>query len=348
MVKGAKEKQNGFTLIEGEWKCIPWRTQEWYDEQCRLLNHDKKSIATELDMRWILPYETYFEEDKLLSIKSLKPFSFICGSVQCFHEAKLEQNYLITVDCQEEGKDYNAIVVLDLEDRRIHATMKTRMDVYDTLLLLSKEFNNAKIIIERNRGFHLIKKFEESNLSHLLLPNIRWVAKTDKYEFDLDNDGNPNKLGFVTIKNTRNKLLIHLSDYFYKCTELPADLLEEAETFIIKRGKPQGLDHDDLIMATGIGLLTAAVIEETRELAKGDRKLMKLIDSYWGKSLENAHRIKQRELKQLISEQLSTIAKSTYMVLNTNQYVSAIQAELLKQEYEGTTSKIGKALKMVF
>ena len=135
-------------------------------------------------------------------------------------------------------------------------------------------------MIERNRGFYLIKKFEEGNLDHLLLPNIRYVAKTDKYEFDLDNNGVPNKLGFVTLKNTRNKLLIHLSDYIYKSTKLPKPLMDEAETFIIKRGKAQGLDHDDLIMSTGIVLLTAAVIEETRELAINDRKLMKLIESY--------------------------------------------------------------------
>jgi len=154
------------------------------------------------------------------------------------------------------------------------------MNVYDTLLVLSKEYNNAKIMIERNRGFYLIKKFEENEASHLLLPNIRWVAKTDKYEFDLDNDGNPNKLGFVTIKNTRNKLLMHLSEFVYKSQQLPKPLLDEAETFVIKRGKAQGIDHDDIIMATGIALLTAAVIEETRELALSDRKLMRLLDSY--------------------------------------------------------------------
>lgn len=51
MVKGAKNKQNGFTLIEGYWYTIPWRDQAWYDEQCALLNHEKKSIATELDMK---------------------------------------------------------------------------------------------------------------------------------------------------------------------------------------------------------------------------------------------------------------------------------------------------------
>lgn len=135
-------------------------------------------------------------------------------------------------------------------------------------------------MIERNRGFYLIKKFEENGLEHLLLPNIRYVAKTDKYEFDLDQEGKPHKLGFVTLKNTRSKLLMHLADFVHKAISLPKTFLNEAETFVIKRGKPQGLESDDLLISTGIALLTAAVIEETRELAKGDRKLKWLINYY--------------------------------------------------------------------
>jgi hypothetical protein len=38
------------------------------------------------------------------------------------------------------------------------------MNVYDTLIALAKEYGAAKIMIERNRGFYLIKKFEENNL----------------------------------------------------------------------------------------------------------------------------------------------------------------------------------------
>ena len=100
------------------------------------------------------------------------------------------------------------------------------MNVFDTLIALAKEYNGAKIMIERNRGFYLIKKFEEGNLGHMLLPNIRYVAKTDKYEFDLDQDGNPNKLGFVTLKNTRSKLLMHLSDFVHKAKSLPKNFEE--------------------------------------------------------------------------------------------------------------------------
>jgi len=154
------------------------------------------------------------------------------------------------------------------------------MNVYETLLELSNLYNSAKIMIERNRGFYLIKKFEENNLAHFLLPNIKYVSKTDKYEFDLDKEGKPNKLGFVTLKYTRNKLLIHLSNYIHKSKELPKTLTEEAQTFVIKRGKAVGLEKDDLLITTGIALLTAAVIEDTRNKAKNDRKLMALINSY--------------------------------------------------------------------
>jgi len=45
----------------------------------------------------------------------------ICGSVNCYEFAKPEHNYIISVDCQEEGKDYNCVIVFDLEERIINA-----------------------------------------------------------------------------------------------------------------------------------------------------------------------------------------------------------------------------------
>jgi hypothetical protein len=344
MVKGARDKQNGFTLIEGYWHTIPWRTQAWYDEQCQLLNHDKKSIATELDMKWILPYETYFEDTKLMAIKGLLPTDIICGTVNQYVPPNDENTYIISVDCQEEGADSNAVVVFDLFGREIAAELVTRMNVYETTLALSNLYNSARIMIERNRGFYLIKKFEENEQTHLLLPNIRWVAKTDKYEFDLDQDGKPNKLGFVTLKNTRSKLLMHLSEFVHKSKSLPKPLIEEAQTFVIKRGKPQGLEHDDLIMATGIALLTAAVIEETKELAKSDRKLMALINSYWGKTLENSQKVTQKKVADNINTQINSMIRTTHAVLGTAQYDHLAQIEQLKRMNIPITGKLSKAL----
>jgi hypothetical protein len=153
---------------------------------------------------------------------------------------------------------------------------------------LSKYYKNiktdqwAKIMIERNRGFYLIKKFEESDLSHLLLPNIRYVKKTDTYEFDIDNDGKPNKLGFVTTDSTRKKALITLStNLLYKHKTLPEDLVDEAMKFVIKRrGKPVGLEHDDLLMATAICIFTVEILAQAQTKHKSSRKILRFLKTY--------------------------------------------------------------------
>jgi len=227
-----------------------------------------------------LPFDTYFDDKKLLIIKGIKPTEIICGIVNQYHKPKKDNIYIISVDCQEEGSHNNAIIVYDINEKIIVAEVATKMNIYETLLELSTLYNNARIIIERNRGFYLIKKFEENDLEELLLPNIKYLSKTDKFEFDIDDRGRPNKLGFVTTKHTRNKLLIHLSSYIYKTRTLPIPILEEARTFIIKRGRPIGIVSDDLLISTGIVILTAYVINDSKNNTSSNKKLKYLIDNY--------------------------------------------------------------------
>jgi len=188
---------------------------------------------------------------------------------------------------QEEGSHYNALSIYNLTKSRLEGTCLTRLSLYDTLIEVSKIYTNektdqrAKIMIERNRGFYLIKKFEENGLDYLLLPNIRYVKKTDSYEFDLDNDGKPLKLGFVTTDSTRRKALVTLSEFMYKSDKLPADLIDEATKFVIKgRGKPVGLEHDDLIMSTAIGVFTHEILKQAEEKKKGSKKLTRFLKEY--------------------------------------------------------------------
>jgi len=130
----------------------------------------------------------------------------------------------------------------------------------------------AKIIIERNRGFYLIKKFEENGLAHLLLPNIRYNKRKDIFELDINKEGVPNKLGLVTTEKTRNRGLSLLSRFIYKSKELPKDLIEECKEFVIKKGKPVGLNEDDLILACSFALLTD---DTFANLTKGNDKTSK-------------------------------------------------------------------------
>lgn len=346
MVKGAESGENGFTLIPGEWWRIPYRDKKWYDDQCKMLNHDKRAISTELNMKWILPFDTYFSEKKLEEIKQIKEQEIIVGCVKKYDTKTKTDEYLISIDCQEEGADYNAITVFNLKTGKLEATLKTRMNVFETSVELSKFYNDAKIIIERNRGFYLIKKFEENNLEHLLLPNIKYIPRLDRYELDIDKDGNPIKLGFVTTKQTRGKLLLHLSEFFYKSKVLPVDLMDEAEKFIIKRGKPMGLEHDDLLMSTGIGLLTMHVLKESKEQKNGSKKLSAFFKTNY-KHWNDRQSVKAQKHKEKIEGEISNLLRATQGMFNGDLEVLA-ELEMLENIKSGTKTKIQSAMMNMF
>ena len=343
MVQGAKKGTNGFVLVEGHQKSIPWRDEKWFNAQCEALNQDKKAIKTEILMEQVLPFETFFSEDKLQSIKQLEPIDLICGTVKQYYKKNKTNNYLISVDCQEEGSHNNAICVQNLDKKRIEATLKTKANVYETLLDLAEYYKNektgdlAKIIIERNRGFYLIKKFEENGLSHLLLPNIRYNKRKDIFELDINKDGVPNKLGLVTTEKTRNRGLSLLSRFIYKSKELPKDLIEECKEFVIKKGKPVGLNEDDLILACSFALLTddtfANLTKGNDKTSKSQKKILK--DYYSNSSFINLE--EQIKAKRKLKKQIKDITYKNKIAafmnngLNLHKVQSLYEMEILEQ-----------------
>lgn len=356
MIRSAKEvdengnTKSGFTLVEGPQDSIPYRDEAQYNEQCEMLNQDKKSIATELDMRQILPYETYFDEDKILSIKQIKETNMIVGIVKQYYPQQTDVDHIISVDVQEEGEHYNAIAVYNLVDKRIEATCLTRANIFDTILELSKMYTNettgeqAKVIIERNRGFYLLKKFEENGLNHLLLPNIKYIKKTDTYDFDLDDDGNPLKLGFVTSDSKRKKMLISISNYVYKNNELPSDLIDECHKFVFKRGKPVGLEHDDLILSVSIAIFYDEILAIAKEKSKGDKRLSKFVKSYQ-KNAKVSHVDEASNKITDINDQLRNIILRNHLILNDTN-LSGLEFEILEKSINdnGGSSKMKKAM----
>jgi hypothetical protein len=222
------------------------------------------------------------------------------------------------------------------------------MSIYDTLVELSKYYTNsitnkqAKIMIERNRGFYLLKKFEENNLNYLLLPNIRYIKKTDSYEFDLDENGNPLKLGFVTSDSKRKKMLITLANFIYKNTELPADLVDEAQKFVYKgHGKPVGLEHDDLLFSTAIGLFTDEILSLSKN-NKGNKNLQKFIKEYWS-NIQTTHTKKAEVHEEKIEDQISNIILRNHLILNDTD-LTGLHLQLMEECTKNTIhSKLSAA-----
>ena len=360
MIDSARKKGkegSGFRLIEGPQNSIPYRDQKQYDEQCKLLNYVKKDMDTELNMKQILPYDTYFHDDKLLKIEQQKHIDIIFDVVKIYFPRSKTDDYVISVDVQEEGSHFNAIMVYNLTQRRIEATSLTRMNLYGTLIEISKYYKNvttdqwAKIMIERNRGYYLIKKFEENELSHLLLPNIRYLKKTDSYEFDIDDNGKPLKLGFVTTESTRKKALIILSEMLYKAKTLPEDLMDEATKFVIKsRGKPVGLEHDDLLMATAIGIFTVEILDQANEKKKGSKKILRFLKSYQQQS-NRPHNDAKEKKETEISETVKSMVLKQYLIVNDKNF-QGLDLQFLKMIEDSNekngVSKVGKAMMALY
>ena len=239
--------------------------------------------------------------------------------------------------------------------------MKTTANIYDILIDLVNYYKNedteelAKIMIERNRGFYLIKKFEENELSNLLLPNIRYNKRKDIFEFDLNKDGEPNKYGLVTTETTRQRGLSLLSRLVYKSKELPKDLIEEAKNFVIKKGKPVGLDEDDLILSVSFCLLVDDTF--TNMVNSNDKKSKiwkKLIKDYYGNSgIMSVKEIINKKKKKINKNIKSITNKNKYLLftdnnqLNFRQAQSLAEYEMLNNISKKSNSKINKAFSVL-
>ncbi len=285
-----------------------------------------------------------------MAIEQQKEIDVIENIVKIYYTRCKTDDYFLTVDVQEEGSHYNAITVYNLTKARIEGTCLTRLNPYDTLVELSKYYRNtntdqrAKIMIERNRGFYLIKKFEENELEYLLLPNIRYIRKTDSYEFDLDKDGKPHKLGFVTTESTRKRALITLSNLLYKADRLPEDLIDEAQKFVIKaRGKPVGLEHDDLLMATAICVFTVEILEQAKAKQKGSKKILRFLKAYW-KQNTNRHKKAKEEKTKEINDTIKSRTLKQLLIVN-DQNLAGLDLQFYQQAQEKTEdTKVNKAM----
>jgi len=128
---------------------------------------------TELDMKWIVPFERYYSEEFLkheyvLKTKEITAYQRSLGIPPLGN--KLEEierlfglrilippppdatEFYFGMDTYEGGRDHNAGIIIG-EDMRVYAYFKTqRNDIFDLVKWLC-DFYSTKLCLERNRGF---------------------------------------------------------------------------------------------------------------------------------------------------------------------------------------------------
>ena len=324
LVKSAKENKTDQKVVYGYWKFFEDRNEEQYKKQCTLLNYDRQKIKTELEMEQIVPGNTYFSEDILSQIVVKTPLklknnsdedkfliklksqaSFIDFYINPAIEPYNKHLYLISFDPFEGGGDANAIAIIDITSFKIAGLGKTKLEeLTNVLYLLSSAFNSAKIAIERNKGYKYIRDFINDGLEHLLLPHIG-VNKQGEIKQD-------EKKGYFTDSINKRRALSVLNEYIITYKELPDSLYEEVKYLVIKSsGNIEGLNGDDLVMATSIGLQYAQVLRHyLLEVNSEDKELTKFLRTiYKDKKSDTSVKKLKNITKQLHLDDLTDVNK---------------------------------------
>lgn len=267
-------------LIEAHWTLFEDRDLQQYETQKTLIK-DPIFIKTELDMQFILPHQIYceaieknpnviyFSNEDYENNDFLKTIAGNVPGIQ-FTDKELSEDliknkkFLISVDPYEGGNDYNAVTIIDIEKCEIVATQKTKLEnLSDYLMYLSEIFNNAKIVIERNRGYKIIRDLIENKKEHLLLPEIKQNGDIDFYI-----------KGVFTDKKRKNEFLSELCNYVNDNKKITPALFNEMKYLVVKN-RIEGLKGDDLCMSAGIGIQYCNKIKQMVYILQNDKSLKK-------------------------------------------------------------------------
>ncbi|MDO5760353.1 MAG: hypothetical protein Q4Q06_04950 [Bacteroidota bacterium] len=219
-------------------------------------------------------------------------------------EIRMTNRYIVSMDIggRSEMADYSVIRVIDRYWRseggvdEFVATWRGHLDVDLAVwkaVQIAKAYNNALLVVERNTidsqhqktdGVHTFTVFNE------IVPFYENIyADTDPQRV---KEGLPPKYGFFTgsgsAKNSKQAIVDNLIGLMRESGFIEHDrqMIVECDQFVYKKdgglGAEEGKNnHDDVIMASGIGLLVSNRIDMPKEITEeNDFKVIKIGSRY--------------------------------------------------------------------
>jgi hypothetical protein len=265
----AQDNSNGFIPIFAPWNSIPSRTQEWADEQKRVLGDVK--FSQEMSCDFIGSSNTLISGSKLKSIPITRPI--LSNSTTSVYSKPVPGNsYVAVVDTSRgTGGDYSAFIVIDITTIPYKVVLKYGNNTISSMLYpgvihrIAMEYNMATLFIETNdigeavaNAVYYDLEYENvifSNNGIIVvwggknsLPGVRTTTKTKR-------------IGCDNIKQLIEKDMLIIND---------AEILMELSNFVVK-GSSYAADtgHDDLAMCLVMfGYMTSSVkFEELTDIS---------------------------------------------------------------------------------
>lgn len=251
----AVEGKNGFVHIEANWRQVPGRTQEWAENQRKVLGDEK--YLQEMECEFQGSIGTLISGMVLKSLTFRNPMQINTVLGLSVHKEPVEgRKYVVTVDTSRgKGLDYSAFVVIDVTEIPYKVVCKYKDNeispvVYPSIVSkIGKYYNDAYVLVEINDNGQqisdsLFDDFEYENL-------LSTVEKDKKITLSWASNGKITR-GIRTTKSTKRlgcSLMKSLIES-HKLLVEDFDIIVELSTFINK-GNSYEADvgsYDDLVM----------------------------------------------------------------------------------------------------
>lgn len=250
---------NGFIRIRYHWSEDPSKDEKWYQDQCRELNFNTRSINQELDLIFVGSTNCIFEDEYLAQLKPKKPVDRVDlpHAVDCKLYTKRDNLdktdfLLIGVDTAKSiTGDYSAIEIFTYSDFEQVGEFYARLGSISKYCDIIKRLVDVLEVTMHNR---LILCIENNSIGAAVIESLENddIGKYVSYIYSPF----PNK--YIGI-NTNAKIKNTMVSFFYDdVTKNPSLLKSEAlinQLNIIERQSNGAIraktgSHDDLFMAS--------------------------------------------------------------------------------------------------
>lgn len=259
----AESGENEFNPIKLMWDVHPERNDDWFKNETK--NMSQKQISQELLCDFASSGETFLIAETMDKVRynTRSPLEK-SGPENCvwYWNYPIEgQNYIISADISRgDSHDYSTFHVINASNLSIDVEYKGKIppDGFGILLYdIARRYNKALISPERNAyGYTTLVKLNE-----LKYKNIYFDSENEKYKFLYGEGDNLGKAGFLTTKESKEKILANIEELIRnQKVNIPSiRFYDELKTFVWNGNKIGAMKgyNDDLIMSLAIGLWIA-------------------------------------------------------------------------------------------
>lgn len=248
--------KNGFTAIEASWREVPGRTQEWAEEQRRVLGDDK--YLQEMECEFQGSTGTLISGFVLKSLIFRRPeIDVTVPGLAIYERPVTNRVYTLVADTAHgKGQDYSAFVVVDIASIPYKVVARYMNNTIPPVVFpsiiqkIGKYYNDAYVLVENNDiGSQILQSlfddYEYENiLSSMMIKKqltLNWAVGNKKGERGIRTTRATKRIGCQLLKGLIESYRLTIEDF---------DIIMQLSTFINKGENFQAEDgsHDDLVM----------------------------------------------------------------------------------------------------